>query len=137
MCAVCIGGLRVPDCGATAVRFRAWQVGLENKCLLPAIGCQEMKHLPAEERREARYRPMKFSFVGLRRRDTGLWRKCDVRDLRLGARDPLENQPSSGAKPPTFLWLAPNRRSQNRKVGGTVLSVCMKYIWARFRVWRR
>ena len=37
------------------------QVGLDNKCVLPAIGFQEMKHLPAEERRVARYRPMKFS----------------------------------------------------------------------------
>ena len=48
----------------SCTRFRAWQGRLENKCVLPAIGCQEMKHLPAEERCVARYRPMKFS-VGL------------------------------------------------------------------------
>ena len=107
---------------------RAWQVDLVNKCVLPVISYHENQERAAEVLGQAscgQKKLTKYSCV-LCVQCANPWRKCSVRDLRLGARDPLENQPSSGAKPPNFLWLAPKRRSQKRldTIKTNIRSVC-------------
>ena len=46
--------------GFACVVTRAWQVGLVNKCVLPAIGIQEIQVRAAGSLRFARYAPLKL-----------------------------------------------------------------------------